>query len=240
MMLESYAYNSEWGGGDWQVCPGTGGAHNFVNGVCSACNMLLPTDVYPDYCGRCGRLKLQCVCCPVCHNFPCSCSHGEGGDQGEIITCTKPGCPDPYHCNGTCGGGSGGGTAGVGTMQIVAQDITTAAGLAVELSPDVTSVSTWFSKCCRATLSIWTVCGPTIWSSIGAPIRTNGCGWNRAKKLSAWRTTDGSSWQVGLILYRTVLDMSLSLFREKWCPVEVERCLYVWILVTICDQKSKV
>ena len=132
MMLESYAYNSEWGGGDWQVCPGTGGAHNFVNGVCSACNMLLPTDVYPDYCGRCGRLKLQCVCCPVCHNFPCSCSHGGGGEQGEIITCTKPGCPDPYHCNGTCGGGSGGGTAGVGTMQIVAQDITTAAGLAVD------------------------------------------------------------------------------------------------------------
>ena len=32
MMLESYAYNSEWGGGDWQVCPGSGGAHNFVNG----------------------------------------------------------------------------------------------------------------------------------------------------------------------------------------------------------------
>lgn len=72
MMLESYAYNSEWGGGDWQVCPGTGGAHNFVNGICSACNMLLPTDVYPDYCGRCGQLESQCVCCPVCHNFPCS------------------------------------------------------------------------------------------------------------------------------------------------------------------------
>lgn len=94
--------------------------------------MLLPTDVYPDYCGRCGRLKLQCVCCPVCHNFPCSCSHGGGGEQGEIITCTKPGCPDPYHCNGTCGGGTAGGTAGVGTMQIVARDITTAAGLAVD------------------------------------------------------------------------------------------------------------
>ena len=132
MMLESYAYNSEWGGGDWQVCPGTGGAHNFVNGVCSACNMLLPTDVYPDYCGRCGRLKLQCVCCPVCHNFPCSCSHGGGGDQGEIITCTKPGCPDPYHCTGTCGGGSGGVDVPVSSLKTRAANIQGAAEFAVD------------------------------------------------------------------------------------------------------------
>jgi hypothetical protein len=132
MMLESYAYNSEWGGGDWQVCPGTGGAHNFVNGICSACNMLLPTDVYPDYCGRCGQLESQCVCCPVCHNFPCSCSHGGGGEQGEIITCTKPGCPDPYHCNGTCGGGAGGVDVSVSSLKTRAGDIQRAAKVAVQ------------------------------------------------------------------------------------------------------------
>ncbi len=65
------------------------------NGVCSVCGTHYIGGVIVEddgtYCPECGNFIGQCICCNICHLYPCEC--------GNPTPC--PYCGDPY-CNGEC------------------------------------------------------------------------------------------------------------------------------------------
>ncbi len=82
-------------GEDIYPCEVPGCSGQVINGECNSCGTRYLGGVICEdegvYCPECGNYKGQCICCPICHHYPCTCN--------DPVPC--PYCGDPY-CNGSC------------------------------------------------------------------------------------------------------------------------------------------
>lgn len=126
---------------------------------------------------------------------------GEAEIRARSLPARSPAAPIRTIATGHAAEGPAEGPPGVGTMQIVAQDITTAAGLAVD---EVIKLSGRTVARCNVGVNLVFKMLSSYTKHLDG-MRANDMvkhwrshpdewvRWNRAKKLSAWRTTDGSS-----------------------------------------------